>query len=60
MNETKQDVIEVESVGDGKVVLFRQGVKQRYRGTYASAQPRRLRGTADWYSNDMIWTASVE
>ncbi len=60
MNETKQDVIEVESVDNGKLVLFRQGIKQRYRGTFSTDQPGRLRGTADWFGPDMIWTASIE
>ncbi len=60
MNETKQDVVEVQLAKDGQVVVYRQGVKQHYRATYSAQQPKKLHGRADWYGPDLIWTAEIE
>ena len=60
MNETKQDVLEVQLAKDGQIVVFRQGVKQHYRGNYSPQQPNKVRGKADWYGPDLIWKAVIE
>jgi len=60
MNETTQDVVEVQSAKDGQVVVFRRNVKQWYRGTYSAQHPSKLRGRADWFGPDLIWTADIE
>ena len=60
MNETTQDVVEVQLAKDGQVLVFRQGVKQYYRATYSAQQPKKLHGRADWYGPDLIWTAEIE
>jgi len=60
MNESKQDVVEVQLAKDGQVVVYRQGVKQHYRATYSVRQPQKLHGRADWYGPDLIWTAEIE
>jgi len=60
MNESKQDVVEVQVAKDGQVVVYRQSVKQHYRATYSAQQPKKLHGRADWYGPDLIWTAEIE
>ena len=60
MNETKQDVVEVQLAKDGQVVVFRRGVQQCYRGTYSTQHPNKLRGRADWFGPDLIWKADIE
>jgi hypothetical protein len=60
MNETTQDVVEVQLAKDGQVVVFRRNVKQYYRGTYSAQHPNKLRGRADWFGPDLIWTADIE
>ena len=60
MNQTTQDVVEVQLAKDGQVVVFRRGVKQCYRGTYPAQHPNKLRGRADWFGPDLIWKADIE
>ena len=60
MNQTTQDVVEVQLAKDGQVVVFRRGVKQCYRGTYSAQRPNKLRGRADWFGPDLIWKADIE
>ena len=60
MNQTTQDVVEVQLAKDGQVVVFRRDVKQCYRGTYSAQQPNKVRGTADWFGPDLIWKADIE
>ena len=60
MNETTQDVVEVQLAKDGQVVVFRRNVKQYYRGTYSAQHPNKLRGRADWFGPDLIWKADIE
>lgn len=60
MNETTKDVVEVQLAKDGQVLVFRQGVKQYYRGTYSAQAPNKLRGRADWYGPDLIWKAEID
>lgn len=60
MNETTQDVVEVKFAKDGQIVVFREGVKQYYRGSYSGQNPNKLRGRADWYGPDLVWTAEIE
>jgi len=60
MNQTTQDVVEVQLAKDGQVVVFRRGVKQCYRGTYSAQHPNKLRGRADWFGPDLIWKADIE
>ena len=60
MNQTTQDVVEVQLAKDGQVVVFRRGVKQCYRGTYSVQHPNKLRGRADWFGPDLIWKAEIE
>jgi hypothetical protein len=60
MNETTQDVLEVQLAKDGQVVIFRRGVKQCYRGTYSAEHPNKLRGRGDWFGPDLIWKADIE
>ena len=60
MNQTTQDVVEVQLAKDGQVVVFRRGVKQCYRGTYSVQRPNKLRGRADWFGPDLIWKADIE
>ena len=60
MNQTTQDVVEVQLAKDGQVVVFRRDVKQCYRGTYSAEHPNKLRGRADWFGPDLIWKAEIE
>jgi hypothetical protein len=60
LNENQGDVIEVEVAENGQVILFRQGIKMHYRGSYSQDQPQRLSGTADWYGPGVIWRATIE
>ena len=60
MNQTTQDVVEVQLAKDGQVVVFRRGVNQCYRGTYSAQNPNKLRGRADWFGPDLIWKADIE
>ena len=60
MNETKQDVVEVQMAKDGQVVVFRRDVKQFYRGTYSAQHPNKVRGRAEWFGPDLIWQADIE
>ena len=60
MNETKQDVVEVQMAKEGQIIVFRQGVKQHYRATYSAQHPNKLQGRADWYGPDLIWKAEIE
>lgn len=60
MNETKQDVVEVQLAKDGQVVVFCQGVKQHYRATCSAQHPNLLRGRSDWFGPGLIWKAEIE
>ena len=60
LSENQGDVIEVEIAENGQVILFRQGIKMHYRGSYSQDQPHKLSGTADWYGPGVIWRATIE
>ncbi|MBM3802561.1 MAG: hypothetical protein FJW26_09680 [Acidimicrobiia bacterium] len=60
MDETKQDVVEVQLARDGQVVVFRRAIKQHYRGTYAAGRPNKLQGRGDWYGPDLLWQGEIE
>jgi hypothetical protein len=60
LNLTQGDVIEAEVAENGQVILFRQGIKMHYRGSYSQDQRHKLSGTADWYGPGVIWKATIE
>jgi hypothetical protein len=53
-----RDVIEIESVQNNKVVLYRRGNNGRYHGTL-SADGTTVSGTASWYKAGWSWTAKL-
>lgn len=50
------DIIEIQSVMDNYVQLFRKGNNGYYTGTLSSDGI--IQGTASWYSEGQIWTAT--
>lgn len=58
-NGVVRDVIEIESVSGDQIVLYRQGNHGRYTGTLSADGRQITSGTANWYSEDWFWSATV-
>lgn len=54
-----RDTIDVESLNDDTVVLYRRGLNGRYFGTL-SADGRFVSGHASWYGAGDNWSAAIE
>ncbi len=59
-NETLHDVIELKPAQGRELLLYRQGLKQYYRGSYFAIQPDRVTGRGDWYRPGEIWSVTIE
>jgi hypothetical protein len=58
--ESVRDVLEVESADQNDVSVYRQGMKQRYHGTYAPLHPENVRGRGEWFRPGDYWDAIIE
>lgn len=58
--EQMKDVISTESFSEKEVVLYRQGMKGRYRGKLSADGTKVEDGHADWYPAGLVWTATIK
>ena len=52
------DVLEIESIEDDEITLYRQGIDGYYYG-YISPDGLDIYGTASWYDAESAWEASI-
>jgi hypothetical protein len=57
-----EDMIELKSVANGKVILYRYGLKGYYEGRISKNKEDIdiVGGDASWYSKGCYWTAEIE
>ena len=54
-----RDEIVFESITGNQIVLYRTGMKGRYRGNLSTDRTMVENGTADWYPPGVTWSATI-